>query len=220
MKVIVVYFAYLLPKYWKPIVNEQLESFKNCGLYDECDEVYMSVISDDTELNELKNILETEYPKILLRNIYNSNVFEYPGIRTVYEMALNQTDDNDAIILYFHSKGMTSGISNERAHYTRRLMFKHTIENYKQYIEEFSKNNDLDAGAPMPHTSGFSYFNFFWARAKYIKEYCTEPEVDECRYIWETWLQGKKEKTITYSPIIEYDQLTNPTEVWEIHDKL
>lgn len=218
MRIIVVYFAYLLPGYWQPIVNEQLESFKSCGLYDECDEIYMSVISDDTELTELKNIINTQYPKVHLTNIYTTNVYEYPGIKTVYETASKQ--ESDAVILYFHSKGMTSGISNSRAHDARVMLFKHTIENYKEYIREFSNNSKLDVGAIMPHTGGFAYFNFFWVRASYVKEYCREPEIDESRYIWETWLQTDKKQVITYSTVLKDEQLSGPSEVWPIHDRL
>ena len=84
MKIIVVYFAYLLPKFWEPIVVEQLQALNVCGLYDECDEVLMSVISDDTELGKLNIFLKDQYAKIKITNIYSKNVFEYPGIKTVY----------------------------------------------------------------------------------------------------------------------------------------
>ena len=221
MKIIVVYFAYLLPKFWEPIVVEQLQALNDCGLYDECDEVLMSVISDDTELGKLNIFLKDQYAKIKITNIYSKNVFEYPGIKTVYESSIGLTDSDNTIILYFHSKGMNSGITNERNHHTRLLMHKYTIENYKEYVNEFSENKDLDVGAPIPHTSGFSYFNFFWARASYIKNNCIKPEIDDCRYIWETWLRGENDKeVITYSPILKEKKVANPTEVWQIHDSL
>jgi len=221
MKTIVVYFAYLLPKIWEPIVNEQLLSLKECGLYDECDEIYMSVISDDTELDKLTILLNDQYAKIRMINIYSDNVFEYPGIKTVYQLANKQTDGENTVILYFHSKGMNSGITNERNHHTRLLMHKYTIENYKEYLLEFSENKDLDVGAPMPHTSGFSYFNFFWTRASYVENNCVKPEIDKCRYIWETWLRGEdKKEVITYSPILKEKRVTDPVEVWKIHDSL
>ena len=43
-KIKVVYFVYLAPNEWEPIVVEQLNSLKECGLYDFADEIHISKI--------------------------------------------------------------------------------------------------------------------------------------------------------------------------------
>jgi len=58
MKIKIVYFAYLIPNKWEIIVKEQLDSLKNIQLYNESINIYMSVISDDNELEKLKIFLK------------------------------------------------------------------------------------------------------------------------------------------------------------------
>ena len=70
MKIKIVYFAYLAPDMWEKIVIEQLDSLKKLDLYDIALNIYMSVISDDIELDKLKILLKNNYDKIELKNIY------------------------------------------------------------------------------------------------------------------------------------------------------
>jgi len=205
MKIKIVYFTFLVPNKWKEIVLEQLTMLKSLELYNIA-EIYMSVISEsDVELDSLKQILQNDFDKIQLINVYDTNVYEYPGIKTVYE--LSENDDN-TLILYFHSKGMTSD-----QHETRQKLFNHTIKNYKIYIDEFTNNPTLEVAGMVPNNSGFVFFNFFWVRSSYVHNYCSKPEntpeymKGAGRFTWEAWLgseySNKKEKIITYSPIIK-----------------
>ena len=212
MKVKIVYFAYLIPNKWESIVKEQLDSLKKIQLYEESMNIYMSIISDDTELSKLKSLLENNYNKVQIYNVYKDNYYEYPGIQAIYNIA---EDDDDTLLLYFHSKGMTSN-----QHETRQYLFKYTVENYNQYVYEFNKNKNLDVAGMIPHINGFVYFNFFWARSSYIRNYCSKPEISEDRYIWEIWIgsdYSRKKKIITYSPSIKYDQVKDTNEVWNIY---
>jgi len=205
MKIKIVYFTFLVPNKWLDIVLEQLNMLKSLDLYNIAD-IYMSVISlSNNELIVLKKLIHHNFNKIKLINIYYRNIYEYPGIKTVYE--LSENDDN-TLILYFHSKGM---ISNQ--HVTRKTLFNHTIKNYNIYINEFINNPKLEVACMVPCLNGFAYYNFFWARSSYIYNYCSKPEntkeyMKNDRFTWEMWLGNhycnKKEKIITYSPIIKY----------------
>ena len=207
MKIKIVYFIFLVPNKWIDIFFEQLNMLKALDLYNLA-EIYISVISEsDEELNKLKILLNDNFPKINLINVYNDNLlYEYPGIKTVYELSEN---DNDTLILYFHSKGMTS---NE--HETRKLLFNHTIKNYKVYIQEFINNPNLETAGMLPCKHGFVYYNFFWVRSSYVHNYCSKPEttieyLKNGRFSWEMWLgyyeYSKKDKVIIWSPIIKYN---------------
>ena len=215
MKIKIVYFAYLIPNKWENIIKEQLDSLKKLTLYTDAVNIYMSVISDDIELEKLKNLIKTDYNRIEICNVYNENYYEYPGIQTIYKIA---EDEDDTLLLYFHSKGMTSD-----QHETRQYLFKYTIENYEQYISEFNKNKFLDVAGAMPHMHGFIYFNFFWTRSSYVRNYCSKPKISDNRYIYEVWLGSefsRKKDIITYSPIIKYDQIKDSNEVWNIHNRM
>ena len=210
MKIKIVYFSYLVPNKWESIVLEQLESLYNVKTLYEKAHIYMSVIDttmNQTELQKLRNILINKYNKIQLINVFSENVYEYPGIKTVYELSsLNE----DEYILYFHSKGM---LSNQ--HSTRRILFEYTIKNYEIILEEMEKNIDIDTSSIIPCTNGFGYFNFFWARSSFINKYCSKPEptteyMKHERFTWEMWLgnhYANKNFIKTYSPIFKYSQV-------------
>ena len=215
MKIKIVYFAYLITDKWLPIVEEQLDSLKSLELYNESSNIYMTVISDDNQLTILKNLLADKYSKVEIKNVFQDNVYEYPGLKTIYQIA----DDDDAtLLIYFHSKGMTSN-----QHETRQYLFKYTFENYKDYLKEFENNKHLEVAGAIPHENGFIFFNFFWARSSYVRNYCEKPIVSDNRYIWEVWIGSefsRKKEIITYSPIIKYDRVKHHHEVWSIHDKM
>jgi hypothetical protein len=215
MKIKIVYFAYLIPNKWEAIVNEQLSSLKKLSLYDEAINIYMTVISDNNELQKLIILLNNEYPKVEIKNIYQDNIYEFAGMQTIYQVA---EDDDDIIFLYFHSKGMTSN-----QHDTRQYLFKYTINNYQQYINEFQNNKHLEIAGMIPHINGFIFFNFFWIRSSYVRNYCSKPIISDNRYIWEVWIGNefsRKKEIITWSPIIKYDRIQHHHEVWSIHDKI
>jgi hypothetical protein len=215
MRIKIVYFVYLLPNKWISILTEQLDALKKIPLYDEAEDIYISIISDDEQLEILKVILQSKYNKIKIKNVFKDNVYEYAGLKTIYQIA---EDEDDVLLLYFHSKGMTSNQTE-----TRQYLFKYTIENYKNYINEFEKNKFLEVAGAIPHINGFIFFNFFWTRSSYVRNYCTRPEISDNRYIWEVWIGSefsRKKDIITYSPIIKYDQVTHHHEVWSIHDKM
>ena len=139
MKIKIVYFSYLLPNKWESIVLEQLEMLYNVTSLYEKAEIYMSVIDttmNQTELQKLQNILMNKYNKIKLINIFSENVYEYPGIKSVYELS---SMNEDEYILYFHSKGMTSN-----QHSTRHILFEYKIKNYKIILKEMKKKKNIE----------------------------------------------------------------------------
>ena len=215
MKIKIVYFAYLIPNRWETIVKEQLNSLYNTELYNDAVNIYISVISDDCQLIKLKELLKYNYSKVEIINVFTDNVYEYPGLKAIYQIA---EDDDDTLLLYFHSKGMTSNQTE-----TRQYLFKYTIGNYQSYINEFVDNKLLDTAGAIPHNNGFVFFNFFWARSSYVRNYCNKPIISDNRYIWEVWIGNefsRKQKVITYSPIIKYDQVTHHHEVWALYNNI
>jgi len=198
----IVYFTYLVPNKWYPIVTEQLDALKELELYEIAKKIYISVIADDCEFEKLKILLFEKYSKIEIINHYYENVYEYPGIKAIYDIA-----ENDEILLYFHSKGMTSN-----AHDDRKKLFQITIKNFEQYLNEFEVNDQLDVACALPHKCGFAYFNFFWIHGSFVKNWVTQPVPSQCRYVWECWIgnqYSKKQNVITYSPYHGYNTVVS-----------
>jgi len=102
----------------------------------------------------LKQLIKSDYPKIEIANHFYENVYEYVGIKNVYDISSEQEDNT--IILYFHSKGMTSYQDDDR-----RKLFNKTISNYKDAIEAFENDKEIDIVCAIPNHNGFAYYNFF-----------------------------------------------------------
>ena len=94
-KVKIVYFINLRPGKWENILNEQLESLKKIKLYDISHEIYASVISDDNEIIKFRKLINDKYPKIKIKDVFKENVYEYAGVKTIYDIS-----DENSIILY------------------------------------------------------------------------------------------------------------------------
>ena len=198
----IVYFAYLVPNRWHWIVKEQLDALKNLDLYEMAANIYFNVISDDVELEQLKQLLKTDYPKIEIANHFYENVYEYAGIKNVYDISSEQEDNT--IILYFHSKGMKSYEDDDR-----RKLFSKTISNYTDAIEAFQNDKEIDIVCAIPNHNGFAYYNFFWIRSSYVKKWLPEPVISDDRFMWEIYIgknYSRKEKVITYSPFLKYER--------------
>lgn len=223
MRICIVYHVYLVPNKWRPIVEEQLSQLAKLPLYDLADKIQMTVIIDqEKDYYELKGLLEEKWPKVVIAQISTLNTYEFSGIRQLYIVSDNKEDakSDDTILLYFHSKGMTS---NE--HNTRKNLFDITIKNYQEYLDAFEQDPTLDIAGYAPHVNGFIYFNFFWIRAKYIHTWCPWSERSSTdRFIWEVWFGSdystKTKKTgqpiRTWSPVLGHDQISNKhDELWQ-----
>ena len=202
----IVYFAYLIPNVWKPIIEEQLTALANTNLYDLAEEIFITVNIVQTEdLVQLIELLKERWPKVKLGYVSYRNDYEYLGIFHLH--VLSQEYSRDCILLYFHSKGMTSNLPK-----IRQNLFKYTIENYQEYVNAFSTNPELDIAGAVPHKDGFIFFNFFWIRSNYIRKYCPWPNPTSNRFIWEVWFGGeystkKRNHIKTWSPLIGWDQI-------------
>lgn len=115
------------------------------------------------------------------------NLFEYPGIRKVWELG---RQDSDAYILYFHARGI-SRIKLGRFRRNRQPLEKRL---FRRIIGEWRRNLFWLAAMPSADKVGISHggngwvwFNFWWARASYIA-HLEEPEQTERRHYYEDWL--------------------------------
>jgi hypothetical protein len=217
MKLIVSYFIYLKPQSWESILQEQLDDLIKSGLYDESEKILFSAVGNKKEYETLSNLIQKKYPKIKIEYYSENNEYEFLGIKNLYE----NSEDN-SLNLYFHSKGVTSGVKNEENNKIRRKLSEYTIKNYKTILNEFQKNPDLDISTTFPHLRGFGFYNFFWVRGSYVKKYCIEPKPNINRFFWEEWIgipHSKKTKVVTFSPIIGYEQITNKDYLYKLRNQ-
>lgn len=189
---IIVYYVYInRNSNWRGIISGQLLQLKSYGVLDEAD-LYIHITdtqnsSDDVELF----INELVCHVTISRN--KENLFEYPAIRQVYELAKQFPD---AILIYLHSKAMSYNIYSRRI--DEEALLTKTFENWRKSLEIFSdkkinkiglfpsigSNNDTEKQGTR---GGWIWYNFWYARASYIIN-CDEPKPSHDRYFFEHWL--------------------------------
>lgn len=201
MKLKVNYFIFLKPDAWEPVFEEQIGGLYKLQLYNDAIQIIVSAVSDfPEEYHKVLNLIYTKYPKIVFGNFeLGHHAGEYYGFKTLYDIA---EDNEDTIILHYHSKGICSGYDE-----TRSLMFKHTIENYKTYVNAFENNKNIQLAGAIINPEGFTYFTFFWVRSSYLKRYCIVPKFTLDRFYWEIYTatdyskqQKESGNVIIYSP--------------------
>lgn len=203
MNIKINYFIYLDPNNWRTIFEEQMGALYNLQLYHTATQIYVSAVCDSTEpYLQLLQLIYIKYPKIIFGNFeLGHHAGEFYGFKTLYDIADN---DDNTILLHFHSKGISSGYDK-----TRLLMFEHTIKNYQTYIDAFTNNKEIQIAGAIINPAGFVYFTFFWVRGSYVKKYCKLPKFSLDRYIWELYTvseYSQENKNITYSP---YNYIAN-----------
>ena len=220
LKINIVYFAYLHSNDWEKIVMEQLVSLKNTSLYELADNIYISLVCDDLKLKRIKQLIWAKFKKIQIINRYDGNYFEYPGLEAVYNIS---EKDEESIILYFHTKGMTSQSKHPGNELIRKKLFQYTIENCDLYVQKFNEVSDLDIGGVFISEFKFVWYNFFWIRSTYVKNHLPKPEFTKHRYYWERWIGNEyslKPEIKTFSPILGFDNLKNRAQLNQQRSKL
>jgi len=208
-KIKIVYFAYLHGDHWQDVICEQMNSLKGTPLYEEADEILISVVCNDDQLKRLKQHIWAKWKKVKIHSIENANLYEYPGLRSVWQVA---QECKDCVILYFHTKGMSQSSKERGGADIRKILFNATINNYDVYVSEFEKNPELDSAMMFPSEHGFAWYNFFWVRASYVINHLPEPEFTKHRYYWEHWIGGEhssKKNPVTFSPFTGYNKFNN-----------
>lgn len=216
MKIKIVYFIFLVPDRWESIVDEQLTSLKKLGLYESANEIYVSCVGELLEFNNLKIYLSKKFDKIKIKEFSEENTYEYLGFKTIYDIS-----EDDSIILYFHTKGIISGLNNPTNHLIRKLLFKFIVENYNLHIDNLV-NNNIDMSTLYPGIDGTTWYNFFWVRGEFVKNNLPYPKKETNRFYWEHWLSysNTKKDVKTFSPILGYDKITSQDEIYHNNEKL
>ncbi len=189
--VYIVYFIYINPdRNWKLILEGQMNDIKDTNIL-ENNKLFIVISSNnENNINEAKNIVNTIF-KGFNHNIEFSieprNLFEYPGIKKVYDLAIK---NKDKLFIYFHSKGMVFHENSKRNEIEEKLT-KNTFKNWHKTISIFKNNSNIHKIGLLPSDSGFIWYNFWWARGEYINK-LEEPIISEDRYYYEVWLSKLK----------------------------
>ena len=210
----IVYFAWInKKKNFKNIISGQLEELSNSGILDYAN-LYIEVCCEDNNLvNTLKDIFNVKLKNINFHlEIHEQNLFEYYGIKKMYELAVKE---KDKYFLYFHSKGMFNYDNIDDRHIYEKTLTKGTIYQHKKVIKLFEENPNIMKIGLFPsniHKKNFIWLNFYWARGSYLLT-CEPPIITDNRYYYETWSE-----TGDLNMGLNYNLYENNYKKYELHE--
>lgn len=199
---IIVYFGYISPKreHWLELLRQQLDEFNCNGLSHRAKHFYISLAVDhvsetNKEAAQLVNRTLTSLREIQPRAVFDitlENRFEYPGIRTLWDVATSLSSEaaENTIMIYMHSKGMVhTYIQNFHAARVplEIKLFHSTFDSWDTVLNMYHKYPKLNKVGCFPAPNGHVWFNLFYARASYIQK-LVNPTIAKDRYYYEHWL--------------------------------
>ena len=185
----VVYHAFLVSE-WKDLVKEQIERLILSGLYEYCDEIFMTVNSEEHNKEEFIELI-SEYDKIKYE-FNNEGHAEYPAIKKIKEIS----KEKDTKILYFHTKGVSNfweravnkeKISHEKVKNVkswRECMEYFLIDNWRLCVEKLDEYDNVGVTC----NNGWYSGNFWWSKSEHIRK--TNEVGKWGRWDYENWLNA------------------------------
>jgi len=163
----------------------QLADLEECGILN-YNNTYLYIILSSLSVYQLKRtsaLIIHRYKKAQLYTV-NQNLFEFPGIHTVWNLACYHPD---AMFLYFHSKGSSYSHGVSRSKDEKRLFFE-TVSSWRFIIQLFELMPEVPAMGVSPAEKGWIWYNFWWARGSYLATRVEPGITMEDRYYYESWL--------------------------------
>lgn len=127
---------------------------------------------------------------------YIENLYEYRGIKNMYELAKNNPE---SIFLYIHTKGMYYVANLETRSYIERCLLVETITNHSSILDLFEENKNINRIGLFPDICGIMWYNFYFVTGRYLIT-CEDPKITDNRYYYELWLgSGQPTHNDSYS---------------------
>lgn len=177
------------------LFSRQMAELAETKLLSETDSV-LYVVSSGTEND--KNVLQRELQRIfgsvshIRQEHTEENLFEYPGIRKVWELG---RQDGDAFILYFHARGISRiklGRFRRNRQPLEKRLFRRVIGEWRKNLLWLRAVTSADKVGISQGGNGWIWFNFWWVRASYVA-HLEEPVKTERRHYYEDWLGRYKQ---------------------------
>lgn len=135
--------------------------------------------------------------------------YEYHGIHKVWQIGQVFPQEN-AIIGYFHSKGITHASSVKEVKEEKNPWFV-TMSRYEKLAEAFYLFPWINKASTRCGRCGIGWYNFWYARGSYLNT-VEEPILNPRRHYYEDWL-GRKNSLLKYGHH-KVKNYTGRTAVW------
>ena len=145
---------------WYSIVIDQMRILLTSGLYDECEEIAIGCIGDDSEKLLFDKYITSQYGKLKIKYYgKDPSQYEFPTLQLI------EDDPSDYVGFYFHTKGVT------RPHETiitnwRNYLNEMVINRYQEHKDRVAGEYDVSSINFLKSPDHFSG-NFYWFNRRY-----------------------------------------------------
>lgn len=203
--IVIFYHVAPIGIHWRKIVDEQISTIIESGLYDLTTKIYYGcngALCDDILSDYFKKY--DKFEPLSQAIMPYAQTYENLTVNAMINKA--KTFDDDTYCLYIHSKGVSNMSSTQ--HGWRQFMMKWLVAKHKMCIDLLNRGfhtiGTLFIGYDTPHYSG----NFFWASSEYLKKVPLIEDLSN-RYEAEMILLKKRNKgshvSITDQHYMSYD---------------
>jgi hypothetical protein len=172
------------------MVSSQLKELRETGLLTEtrCElHVVSSGAPADRETLGAELRMQFGNSPVVFHEHTEVNQFEYPGIKKVWDLSQRQ---ENAYLLYFHARGLSRmklGRFRRKRQPQEKRLFRRVIGAWRQNLTWLEHITSADKLGLTCGGNGWVWFNFWWARASYVRQ-LEEPVVTDRRHYYEDWL--------------------------------
>lgn len=195
----IVYYTYINPNSdYKTIIKGQLIDIINSKIIAKLFIVIsceFENLIDDIKILIHETLLNAKINYVL--DIKNENIFEYYGIKKIYDLAINEPNK---YYLYLHGKGMLNKWNDENPRTENNVaLTQGSVNPWEKVLNIFKTDDAINIIAMVPGIN-MAWFNFWWASGKYLIT-CEDPKISrENRYYYESWLTtGNVENSKIYN---------------------
>lgn len=194
----IVYSAYINPDAdWRSLIAAQIKDLSSFGVLNRCD-LYI-VVTNPTRAEGVANFFNELCIPTKLIEFYADNRFEYPAISRAWNLATSSP--HYEYIGYLHTKGMSYAKSERNK--LELILTHHTFSPWERVFQLFKNDSSIEKAGLFPahdgDSTGWIWFNFWWARASYIRN-LPKPIISTDRFYYEGWLSRQAQKpNSTYS---------------------
>jgi hypothetical protein len=224
MHIYIVYFALIYPQRanWLELIRSQLEHLSATGLAPRARRVFVCVSYDrlgvdgdrpDANVLAANATITSILPDAVILYTFR-NTYEYPGIMQVWQLAqtLSVAEATRSVVLYFHSKGMVNvyhGESHAQARSaSERHLFQTVIVPWQSIVHGMQMDATINKAGYVASDSGYIFFNFWWARLRYIQG-LPRPQLTQ-RFYYEVWLRTRPTHVVAHPRSIRWSLAALP----------
>jgi hypothetical protein len=147
--------------HFEEVLGELLGALRESGLAQSLDTLSLAVLGAPDDRRRVRALV-AGFPRARIAHESDDlGEFEYPALGLLQAHCA----DHDGAVLYFHTKGVSHGPTDQFVKHWRRLMTHHVIERHPECLAALGDHDCSGTNWRETHFSG----NFWWANARYVR---------------------------------------------------